>query len=291
MFIFVITTTFFKSMNKPFITSLFVLLFCYVSIAQNSEKVKGNKNVTSVQTEIDPFHTIIIDEDFDVEIIYNSVPSVTIETDENLHEFLKFNVTNGVLTFDKTTRITSKKRLNITVNYDDTLTNIRTLDNGEILSLTTMNLINAILIAEGSSKVGLTIKTGDFEFQSNGKSKVKLNLTCDNAKLSLTDNSKLDALIYSPKTNIDLYQRANANIEGETDELQIRTDNFSNFNGKNFTAKTCNTLTEISSDVYLEVLDAITIEASGNSSVYLYGTPDIVIKKLADTSKLQKKVK
>ncbi|MFG6686482.1 GIN domain-containing protein [Mariniflexile sp. HNIBRBA6329] len=278
-------------MNKPFFTIFFVLFFCFISVAQNPEKVKGNKNVTMVQTEIDPFHTIIVDEDFDIEIIYNNVPSVTIETDENLHEFIKFNVNNGVLTFDKTTRITSKKLLNITVNYDDSLTNIRTIDDGEILSLTTMNLANTILITEGSSKAGLTIKTGGFEFQSNGKSKVKLNLTCDNAKLSLTDNSKLDALIYSPKTNIDLYQRASTNIEGETDELQIKTDNFSNFNGKNFTAKTCNTLTEISSDVYLDVVDAITIDASGNSSVYLYGNPEIVIKKLADTSKIQKKEK
>ena len=244
-----------------------------------------------VQTEIDPFHTIIVDEDFDIEIIYNSIPSVIIETDENLHEFINFNVIQGVLTFDKATRITSKKRLNITVNYDDTLTNIKTLDAGEILSLTTMNLANTILITEGSSKVGLTIKTSDFEFQSNGKAKVKLNLTCDKAKLSLTDNSKLDALINSPKANIDLYQRANANIEGNTDELQIRTDNFSNFNGKNFTTKTCNALTEMSSDVYLEVMDAITIDASGTSSVYLYGNPEIVIKKLANTSKLQKKEK
>ena len=278
-------------MCKQLTLLLLTISICFTGFAQNPEKVKGNKNVTIVQTEIDAFHTIIVDEDFDIEIIYNSVPSVTIEADENLHEFINFNVIQGVLTFDKATRITSKKRLNITVNYDDTLTNIKTLDAGEILSLTTMNLANTILITEGSSKVGLTIKTSDFEFQSNGKAKVKLNLTCDKAKLSLTDNSKLDALINSPKANIDLYQRANANIEGNTDELQIRTDNFSNFNGKNFTAKTCNALTEMSSDVYLEVMDAITIDASGTSSVYLYGNPEIVIKKLANTTKLQKKEK
>ncbi|WP_308991164.1 DUF2807 domain-containing protein [Mariniflexile litorale] len=278
-------------MHKQIITILLSLVLCLTSVAQTIEKVKGNKNVTIIQTEINPFHTIIVDEDFDIEIIYNNVPSITIETDENLHEFIKFDVINGVLSFDKTTRITSKKRLNITVNYDDSLNNIKITEKGEILSLTTMNLVNAILITEGSARAGLTIKTNNFEFQSNGKAKVKLNLTCENAKLSLIDTSKLDALIYSPITHIDLYQRADATIEGETHELKLRTDNYSQFNGKNFTAKTCNTLNEISSDAYLEVLDTITIDASGNSSVYLYGDPEIIVNKLSGTSKLQKKEK
>ena len=278
-------------MYKRIVPFLLCLALSFTATAQNIEKVKGNKNVTIIQTEINPFHTIIVDEDFDIEIIYNSVPSVTIETDENLHKFIKFNVIDGVLSFDKTTKITSKKRLNITVNYDDSLNYIKTTDSAEILSLTTMELPNAVVIAEGSSKAGLTIKTTNFEFQSNGKAKTKLNLTCENAKLSLIDNSKLEALIYSPVTNIDLYQRANATIEGETNEFKLRTDNYSQCNGKNFTATTCNTLNEMSSDAYVEVVDTITINASGSSSIYLYGDPKIIINKLSETSKLQKKEK
>ncbi|MFI0430636.1 GIN domain-containing protein [Mariniflexile sp. HMF6888] len=277
-------------MINPYITTV-ALLFCFATVAQNPEKVRGNKIVTIIQTEINPFHTIIVDEDFDIEIVYNNVPSVTIETDENLHEFIKFDVVNGVLSFDKTTRIVTKKRLNITVNHDDSLNTIKVTDSGKILSLTTMNLANAILIAEGASRAGLTLKTTDFEFQGHGKSKVKLNLTCENAKLSLSDNGKLEALIYSPITNIDLYQRAHAIIEGETNEFKLRTDNYSQFHGENFTAHICNTLNEISSDAYLEVTDTITIDASGSSSVYLYGNPKIIVNKLSDTSKLQKKEK
>jgi Putative auto-transporter adhesin, head GIN domain len=278
-------------MHIKIITILLTLALSFTSIAQTIEKVRGNKNVTTVQTEISPFHTIIVDEDFEVEIIYNRTPSVTIETDENLHEFIKFDVRNGVLTFDKTARITSKKRLNITVNYDESLNNIKTTDKGEILSLATMELPNAIIITEGASKAELTLKTNIFEFQGKERSKVKLNLTCENAKLNLTDYSKIDALIYAPETTADLYQRATVNIEGETDDLLLRTDNFSSFNGKNFTIKTCTTLNEISSDAYLEVQDTVTIEASGSSSIYLYGNAKIIVDKLENTSKIQKKEK
>lgn len=271
----------------------FILFFtlCISITAQTIEKVKGNKIVTSIQTVINPFHTISVDEDFEIEIIYNQTPSVNIEADENLHEFIKFDVINGVLSFDKTTKITSKKQLKITVNYDASLFTIKATDKGEILSLTTMELQNAVVISESSSKVGLTIKTNQFEFQGKEKSKVKLNLTCENAILNLSDACKMDALIYAPKTKIDLYQRASATIEGETNELALRTDNFSTFDGKNFTTKICTTLNEISSDAYLEVLDALTIDASGSSSIYLYGNPKITINKLGNTAKLQKKEK
>ncbi len=278
-------------MHKHFISVILTLVLSTTLIGQNFEKVKGDKNVTSRQTEINSFHTIIVDEDFEIDIIYNSMPSVIIETDENLHEFITFNVIDGVLSFDKTAKITSKKKLNITVNYDDKLANIRAIDKGEITSLSSMNLLNTLLITEGSAKVGLTIKTENFNLQSNGKSKVRLNLTANNTTLTLSENSKIDALIYSPTTRVDLYLRSNATIEGETNELVLKTDNYSQFNGKNFTSKTCNSVNEISSDAYLEVLENFTIDASGSSSVYLYGSPKIIVTRLEDTSKLQKKLK
>ena len=89
---------------------LFLGVFMAINLnAQNSEKVKGNRVVTTIVTEIDAFHTIEIDEDFEIDIIYNKTPSVEIETDENLHEFITFSVRDSVLSFNKTRRITSKK--------------------------------------------------------------------------------------------------------------------------------------------------------------------------------------
>ena len=285
------STTFIKSMIRLINSLLISTLFCVTLQAQTPEKVRGNKKVTVQQTQIDAFHTIVVNDDFEIDIIYNQTPSVTIETDENLHEFISFNVNAGVLTFHKTARITSKKALHITVNYDASLANIKVADKGEITSLTTMELANTIVITEGSARAGLTLKTGKFEFQGNGKSKVRLNITSDTSKLNLGENCKMEVLIYSLKTHADLYQRAIAIIEGETNELNVRTDNYSLFNGRNFTAKTCQSINEMSSDAYLEVVDTLTMEASGNSSVYLYNNPKIIVNRLENTAKIQKKEK
>jgi hypothetical protein len=107
----------------------------------------------------------------------------------------------------------------------------------------------------------------------------------------LSDNCKLDALINSKETKIDLYQRANLDIEGTTNNLLLISDNDSQFNGKNFIAKTCTAICEFASDAYVEVTESIIIEASGSSEIYLFGNPKITINRFLDTAKLQKKEK
>tara|TARA_R110002049_G_scaffold188124_1_gene356392 strand:+ start:341 stop:535 length:195 start_codon:yes stop_codon:yes gene_type:complete len=60
---------------KQSITVLFLgSLMVFFGHSQSLEKkVKGNKTVTIIQTKINSFHTIDLDEDFEIEIIYNKI--------------------------------------------------------------------------------------------------------------------------------------------------------------------------------------------------------------------------
>ncbi|MCL5129693.1 MULTISPECIES: DUF2807 domain-containing protein [unclassified Algibacter] len=278
-------------MKHKFPTLLIAVSFCFFGHTQSVEKVKGNRNVTIQQTPVNSFKTIIIDEGFEIDLVYAKEPSIEIEADENLHEFFVLDVRDSILNLDLTKRITSKKRLKIKVAYDNFLTTIETRDDAEVHSLSTINADNVTLIVSGNSEVGLTIKTDNFNFEGLDKSKTKLNLTAKTSKVILNGNSRLEALINSPILKADLYQRANAEIEGGCDDLTLRADNNSEFNGKNFTIKNCYLTSEIASETILEVTDTITLEASGSSSVYLYNNPKIIVNKLANTSKIQKKEK
>lgn len=253
------------------------------------EKIKGDRNVTIKQTYIDDFHSIVVAGDFSIEIVYNSKPSVEIEADDNLHEVIQFEVVDGVLTFVETTRITSKKKLSIKVNYGDALQNIETRGDGEIRSLTSMELNDVTLVTSDNSRAYLNIKANFFDYKSSGKSKTRLNLTADSTKIELSDNSKLDALINSKSAHFDLYQRSDLSIEGSANNSVIRLINSSNFNGSKFDVKTTDVSLEDSSDLTISVTESITLASSGNSETYLYGSPAITITKFEDTSKLQKK--
>jgi hypothetical protein len=278
-------------MNKIIIAIFFSICFTFLGFAQDDERVKGDRNVTIKQTYIDPFNKIVVGEDFYVEIIYNKRPSVEVEADDNLHEFITFEVKDSVLVFKTTKKIVSSKKMSIKVNYGDALQNIETREDAEIRSLTSLEFKNATLKTSGTSKAYLNIKAESFKFESLDKARVKLNVNAKTSNLILSDNSKLDALINSPQATFDLYQRANADVEGTAQNVVIRTDNNSKFNGSNFTAQTCKLTCEVASDVYIVTSVDITIDATGSSAVYLLGNPKITINKFLETAKLQKKVK
>ncbi|WP_282044068.1 GIN domain-containing protein [Winogradskyella flava] len=253
------------------------------------EKIKGDRNVTIKQTFIDDFESLVVNGDFSVEIVYNSKPSVEVEADDNLHDVIQFDVVDGILTFVETMRITSKKKLTITVNYGDSLKNIEIKGDGEVRSLTSMELGDVTLTTSDNSRAYLNINAINFTYKSSGKSKTRLNLTADSTKIELSDNSKLDALINSKITNFDLYLRSDAVIEGNADSSVLRLDNSTNFNSPKFDVKRVDAALEDNSDLTIAASESITIAASGDSEIYLYGSPAITIAKFDDTAKLQKK--
>lgn len=278
-------------MKKFTLFLLITLAYGTVGFSQDDDKVKGDRNVTIKQTYVDNFTTIIVGEDFEVELYYNSKPSVEIETDDNLHEYIAVEVIDSVLTFKTTKDIRSKKTLKIKVNYSSGFSHIETRENAEIRSLTSLELNDASLKTTGSSRAYLNIKANNFNFACLDKAKVKLNLNATKTKIELSDNSKLDALVNSKETKVDLYQRASLDIEGTTDNLLLTSDNNTQFNGKNFTSTTCTAICELDSSAYIEATGSIIIEASGSSEIYLYANPKITINRFIDTAKLQKKEK
>jgi hypothetical protein len=276
-------------MKKIVLILFFMIGGITVTTAQSDDKIKGDRNVTIKQTYIDDFKTIIVNGDFSIEVVYNSKPSVEIEADDNLHEIIQFDVVDGVLTFTETIRIASKKKLSIKVNYGDALQNIDVKGDGEIRSLTSMELKDVLLTTSDNSRAYLNINAKTFDYKSSGKSKTRLNLTADSTKVELSDNSKLDALITSKTAHFDLYQRSDASIEGVANSAVISLINSSNFNGGKFDVKKADVSLEDSSDLTISVTESITIASSGDSETYLYGRPAITISKFEDTSKLQKK--
>ena len=257
--------------------------------AQRKDKIKGNKIVTTEKTTVEDFTRILIGEDFKVDIVKGETPSVEIKTDENLHEVIEVNVNDNTLTLKSTKRITSKKELDIRITYTDALNLIETKEDGQISTINTIDIPELTVKATGSSKMFLTLKSDMFKFINSDKSKAELNVTANTSTLELSDNSKLEALINSTDIKIDLYQRADAKIEGDVDTLNIRADNNTNFIGRNLTSNICTVLAEGSSDVYIQAIEEVIIDATGSSEVYLYDNPKITINKFEGTVKLHKK--
>jgi hypothetical protein len=276
-------------MLKNALLIVFIIGCISTGLSQSKEKIKGDREVTSKETKLNAFNRIIVGEDFKIDIIEGTQASVFVETDDNLHDIIKFDVKDSTLTFNTSHKITSSKKINIKVIYTRALKQIETFEDGEISSLTSVNLDKVILKNTGSSKAFLNIKTKDFKFINSDRAKVKLNVNSQIANLELAENSNVDALINADTLNVDLYQRADAKIEGTLKHLKVRADNSTNFVGKDLTTSTAEVICEINSDVAIQVTKSLAIEASGSSEVYIYADPKITLNKFSDTAKLYKK--
>jgi predicted acyltransferase (DUF342 family) len=139
------------------------------------------------------------------------------------------------------------------------------------------------------SKLNLNVNSKNFTLQSDNNSKTELNLKSENATIKLSKNSNLKALISSQNLKCDLYQKSKATIEGDVANANIRLDNNAVFTGNNLVLKNAELLAESYSNCTINVNTGISIDASGNSEIQLYGDQKIDLKRLADNATLRKK--
>lgn len=280
-------------MTKRLLSIVLITLFTTSTFSQ--DKIKGNKRVTTIETEVNSFNKIVVGEKFTINFMKDDVASVEVKTDENLHDIIHFSVTDSVLKFKTTKRITSSKKMEILVRYTNVLKEIELKDNAELNSVNTVDIIGIVLKINNNAKANLNLKNYSFKLINNNDSKLKLssksrlNIESKLVDLELNESSNTEALITCDSLKLDMYQRANAKIEGDIIKMVANTINSSNFTGKNLAVNQCEIIVEDSSDFSIQALDEITIDASGNSEVYLYGDPKITLNKFSESAKLHKK--
>lgn len=122
------------------------LSFFVMAAYCQKDKIKGSKNVTVHETDIDAFNRIVIGEKFKIDLIEGSEPSVYVEADDNLHDIIQFEVVDSTLIFNTSMRITTSRKMNIKVTYTSALKQIETLENGQVSSLTSLNIDDLVLV-------------------------------------------------------------------------------------------------------------------------------------------------
>ena len=272
--------------------NIILITFCIgtFGFAQKKEKIKGNKFIKVKQHQIAEFSELNLNDKFEVFLLKGTVPQVELETDENLHEVIQFSVSDkGVLSFNNTHHITSKKKLNIRITVTDKFNSILTSEKAEVNSLIDLDLKKMTIVAKDNSKIFLTLKTDEFNLTADKHSKVELNLNTKKGVLTLSESTDIKALINADELKADLYQKANAKIEGEVKLLELRADNASNYHGEKLTADKATVVAEGSSDCDLDVKTELILEASGSAEVNIYNKAKIELKRFEDSAAIYKK--
>lgn len=274
-------------MKKTFTCTLILCVF--LTFAQKKEKVKGSKIVTMEQKQVESFQNLEVEDNLEIFLVKGSECAIEIEADDNLHEFIEYKSAGNTLRLSTTKDIMNAKKLSVRVTYTDDFKMVIAKNEANITALSDIVLDNVTFKTYDYSKLYLNAQTKMFTLMASDKSKIELNLKSEKTAIDLSKSAQLKALIATLDMKFDMYEKANATVEGDVMELKLRLDNNSNFTGKNLNAKNATIVSEAYSNLSILVTDKTVIDASGKSEIQLYGEPKIELKRFAESAVLMKK--
>jgi hypothetical protein len=259
-------------------------------LAQKAEKIKGSKVVTTSQKVIKSFNAIEIGDNLEINLEKGDKNEIKIEADDNLHDIINLEVQDDILMISTSKEAQGFKKLSVKITYTNDLNLVTTKDESVVNAIQEIILDNITFKTFDKSKLFLNVNSKNFILQSNDKSKIELNLKGENSFIELSKNATLKALINSVDLKCDLYQKANAVIEGDATNANLRLDNSAELNARNFNIKNGNLAIEGNANCSILAENSIAISATDRAEIALFGTPKIEINKLEGEAKLLKKL-
>jgi len=270
-----------------------ILILCISAIAQT--KVKGDKNVTIQSTDIDDFNTLSIGDEFEVLLIKDNTPSVTIETDDNLHSVISFTVNDSILNFQVMAEISRAKELKAIVRYTESLKSLVLNGDVKVKAQNGIELPHLNVSLNEDAEIEADINANTFTLINNNESSIKfysnckMKIECNSAILDLKQNSRNDITMKTEELEINAYENSKLDIEGYTFDMDVNATQNSVIRARNLITKNVNLVSRDKSSVEINTSDTLTIDAAGNSKVYIHGQPKIHITELLDKVTIYKK--
>lgn len=268
---------------------MFFLLFmvgCTV-YAQRTPKIKGNRNVIEVRETLPPFNAIELNDDLDIHLQATGTEEYIIEADDNLIDVLKFRVENETLIISSYYRITSKRKLDITINFAQL--NQITAKAGNIVCKDRFSTSYLEVNTLGSGRVDLDVDAYDLSLNMQGNSKGYFKVDSDTLNLVLLDKSDLKLYGVMEKTILEMRLSAKADLEGFTNELAFNLSGSSELKASRLEANRLQA--EMEGRTSAEILSMKTVDliSKGDAKTYVFGEGKINLLEFLDASELYRR--
>nr|WP_315145736.1 DUF2807 domain-containing protein [uncultured Flavobacterium sp.] len=274
---------------KKYTAILLVFLVSTLTLAQKKEKIKGSKIVTVEQKEIGNFESLEVSDNITVYLDKGEKSELKIEADENLHSIINFDLSSNTLRITTTKTATNYKKLIVRITYTNELKTVVSKNETTINAIQEIQLNEITFSSFDESQLFLNVNSKNFNLHSDNDAKTELNLKSEKATIALSKNAKLKALITATDLKFDQYQKSIAVLEGDVSNANIRLDNNTVFTANNLVISNAELVAESYSKCSINTNATITIDATANAEIELYGDQKIELKRFADNAILSKK--
>lgn len=273
---------------KKFAFLFIILVVSFQGYSQRKPKIKGNKNVIEVREDLEPFTAIELADDLDIVLQKSSQEGYALELDDNLLDVLKFSVDNGVLKISSFYSITSKRKLDITIFFQE-IKSVKML-NGKISMKDVISTDRLKVHTSGTSRLELNATADIIDITMEEISSGDFNIASDSLNVILKD--RIDVKLYTTgsKHSLYMYENASAKVEGAADFLMAKLYGNSSLRASDLQSNDVLMLIEDSPDAEIRALNNFQLSSKGGSRTKLFGNPKITILDFLDTSRLEKEI-
>ncbi|MDC7996198.1 head GIN domain-containing protein [Altibacter sp. HG106] len=227
-----------KALTKQLVVFLGVLLLGAPANAQWGwgDRVKGNGNITTRTVSTGNYDEIKGVGSIDIHLRKGSEGSISVETDENIQEYVDIEVKGNTLIvkIEKGVNVSSRHGVHVTVPFND-ISEISLVGSGDIDTQDPISVEELALKIVGSGDVILDINTG-----------------------------KLDA---------DITGSGDIELTGKTVDLEVKVNGSGDFHGYRLMADNVKAKVSGSGDVEVYAKNNIYARVNGSGDVYYKGNP------------------
>ncbi|MCM4162690.1 DUF2807 domain-containing protein [Arenibacter sp. A80] len=278
---------YFKILEVRHLLLFFMLLVGCMVYSQRKPKIKGNRNVIEVREALAPFNAVQLDDDLDINLQAGTTGEYIIEADDNLIDILKFEVENETLIISSYYKVTSKKKLNITVNFSE-LFRIDA-NEGNVVVSNRFSTEYLEVNTKGSGRVEIDVDADAMAITMNDNSQGNFKVDSDSLTIRLAENA--DLRLFGVMENTVLYMQRNsrADLEGFTNVFQFQLLDNSDLKAKRLEANAVQA--NLEGNASAEVLSTATVDlnSKGSSKTYVFGDSKINLLDFLDTSELYRR--
>ncbi len=254
--------------------------------SQRKPKIKGSKNVIEVTENLPAFNAIELTDDIDITLRKGRSEGYSLSADDNLIDVLKFEVQDSTLVISSFYKITSKKKLDITIDYFEI--NKINMVAGRIRMEDQIDVEELMVHTSGNAKLELNANASTIDITMMGNSSGDFNLDADDMSIKVSDRIDVRIIAICDTNIIDLQGNATVKMDGNSENFGITQTGSSNLKASKHKAQTVSANLEGSANARVYANELLELSSKGSSKTYLYGNGRIEIQEFLDTSELHK---
>jgi len=225
-----------KSLKIILITLMCLSLSSCIN-GQIRKTVSGNGNVVKKERPADSFNGIRVSSGMDVYLKQGDKESISVEADENLHEYIITEVKAGTLHVYSDANIRDSKMQRVYVTMKE-ITTVKTSSAGDIIG-------------------EAPLKCGDIEIGASSAGNIKLELT-------------------ARKIEVDLSSSGDITLSGEAEIMEADLSSAGDLEASNLKVKEAEVSASSAGDARVFVTDKLTARASSAGDIAYKGDPKMV---------------